>query len=147
MIGNRLICRMVKYHSAFWPPHPLPMDWYLDILKNHYVDFEGRVGRRLFWMFVLVNIGISIAISIVIGIVSDGLASALSGLFSLAILLPSIGMGIRRLHDTGKTGWLMLLAFIPLLGAIALIVLYALPGDPGPNEYGPEPHDMDASFA
>ena len=96
------------------------MDWYLDILKNHYVDFEGRTGRRLFWMFVLVNLGISIAITFVIGIVSDGLASMLSGLFSLAILLPSIGIGARRLHDTGKSGWFMLIGLIPILGFLIL---------------------------
>lgn len=122
------------------------MDWYLDILKNHYADFDGRVGRRLFWMFVAVNIGAYIVIAIVFGLVSDTLASIVEGVFWLALLLPNIGMGIRRLHDTGRSGWLMLLGIIPLVGLV-LIYFYILEGDPGPNEYGPAPDEETVDFA
>lgn len=122
------------------------MDWYLDILKNHYADFEGRVGRKLFWMFVLVNIGLYIVIAIVFGLVSSTLSTIVESVFWLALLLPNIGMGIRRLHDIGKSGWLLLLGLIPLVGLV-LIYFYAQPGDEGDNEYGPPPMDGDVSFA
>ena len=116
---------------------------YLDVLQNHYTDFDGRARRKTFWTFALANLLISIAISLVVGIVSDSLASGLSGLYSLAVLLPSIGLGIRRLHDTGKTGWLLLLGLIPLINLV-LLYFFAIEGDPGPNEYGPDPKDPDA---
>ena len=114
------------------------MDWYLNVLQNHYFDFEGRARRKEFWMFALVNFAISIVITIVVGVVSDSLASIVSMLYSLAVLLPSIGLGVRRLHDTGRTGWLALLALIPLVNLV-LIYFFVLEGDAGPNEYGPDP--------
>ena len=114
------------------------MDWYLNVLQNHYFDFEGRARRKEFWMFALVNFAISIVITIVVGVVSDSLASIVSMLYSLAVMLPSIGLGVRRLHDTGRTGWLALLALIPLVNLV-LIYFFVLEGDAGPNEYGPDP--------
>ena len=72
------------------------------------------------------------------GVVSDSLASIASMLYSLAVMLPSIGLGVRRLHDTGRTGWLALLALIPLVNLV-LIYFFVLEGDAGPNEYGPDP--------
>ncbi|MAQ92783.1 hypothetical protein B1759_12690 [Rubrivirga sp. SAORIC476] len=114
------------------------MDWYLNVLQNHYFDFEGRARRKEFWMFALINFAISIVITIVVGVVSDSLASIVSMLYSLAVMLPSIGLGVRRLHDTGRTGWLALLALIPLVNLV-LIYFFVLEGDAGPNEYGPDP--------
>ena len=114
------------------------MDWYLNVLQNHYFDFEGRARRKEFWMFALVNFAISIVITIVVGFVSDSMASIVSMLYSLAVMLPSIGLGVRRLHDTGRTGWLALLALIPLVNLV-LIYFFVLEGDAGPNEYGPDP--------
>ena len=114
------------------------MDWYLNVLQNHYFDFEGRARRKEFWMFALINFAISIVITIVVGFVSDSMASIVSMLYSLAVLLPSIGLGVRRLHDTGRTGWLALLALIPLVNLV-LIYFFVLEGDAGPNEYGPDP--------
>ena len=114
------------------------MDWYLNVLQNHYFDFEGRARRKEFWMFALVNFAISIVITIVVGFVSDSMASIVSMLYSLAVLLPSIGLGVRRLHDTGRTGWLALLALIPLVNLV-LIYFFVLEGDAGPIEYGPDP--------
>ncbi len=107
------------------------LKWFLDPLKDHYFDFEGRVTRQAFWMFVLWSFIISIAL----GIFSD----ALSMVFSLAILLPGLGLGARRLHDTGKSGWWQLIGLIPLLGIIIMIVLLAQQGVAGANEYGPDP--------
>ena len=119
------------------------MDWYLDVLQNHYADFDGRARRKEFWMFVLFNILISLGITLIVGLVSDSLASLLSGLYSLAVLVPGIAVGVRRLHDTGKTGWLILLGLIPLINLV-LLYFFAIEGDPGPNEYGPDPKDLDA---
>ncbi|WP_330333680.1 DUF805 domain-containing protein [Streptomyces sp. NBC_00536] len=112
------------------------MHWYTDVLKR-YIDFSGRSRRQEFWMFALINI----AVSIVVGIIDTalGAGSILSGLYSLAILLPALGLGARRLHDTNKSALFLLLYLIPLLGWIALIVLFAIEGDAQPNQYGPNP--------
>ncbi len=105
--------------------------WFLDPIKNHYFDFEGRVTRQAFWMFTLWYVIIYIGVSIV----SDEIAM----LFSLAVLLPSIGLGARRLHDIGMSGWWQLISLIPLVGWIAIIILLAKQGIAGPNEYGTDP--------
>jgi len=123
------------------------MNWYIGVLKQ-YAVFNGRARRKEFWMFVLINILISIALSFVDGVIGTMTASGmgiLSLIYALAVLLPSIGVSIRRLHDSGKTGWLLLLAFIPLIGAIILIVLYVLDSTPGDNKYGPNPKDASAA--
>ncbi len=105
--------------------------WFLDPIKDHYVDFEGRVTRQTFWMFTLWSFGLSI----LLGIASDMIAN----IFSLAILLPSIGLGARRLHDIGMSGWWQLLSFIPVIGWIVLIYFLAKQGETGPNMYGVDP--------
>ncbi len=119
-------------------------EYFLDPIQNHYMDFEGRARRKQYWMFFLFNIAISFAITIVIGIVSDSLASGISALYSLALLLPGLGLGVRRLHDTGKSGWFLLIALIPLLGIFILIYFLVIEGDSGPNEYGSDPKDPNA---
>jgi uncharacterized membrane protein YhaH (DUF805 family) len=106
-------------------------EWFLNPLKNHYFDFEGRVTRQAFWMFTLWSIIIYIGLSII--------AEPAAMLFSLATLLPSLGLGARRLHDIGMSGWWQLIWFIPILGWIAIIVLLAKQGIAGPNEYGADP--------
>lgn len=75
-------------------------------------------------------------ISILLGILGLDL---ISSLFSLAIIIPSIAVGVRRMHDIGKSGWFLLLGLIPLIGWIILIYFYAKEGDAGPNQYGPNP--------
>ena len=120
------------------------MDWYLDILKNHYADFDGRARRREYWMFTLVNFGVYVAIAVlsaIVGAVSDTLGMLVMLIyvvFALAVMVPSIAVAVRRLHDTGKTGWLLLIGLIPLVGLV-LIYFMIVEGDPGPNEYGPDP--------
>jgi len=117
------------------------MNWYIDVLKK-YAVFNGRARRKEFWMFVLINLIVSIALSVVDGIIGTTTATGmgiLSLIYALGVLLPSIGVSIRRLHDSGKSGWLLLLAFIPLIGVIILIVLYVLDSTPGDNKYGPNP--------
>lgn len=96
-----------------------------------YADFNGRAARPEFWWFMLAQfLG-----SIILGMVSQ----TLSGVFSLVMLVPSLAVGSRRLHDLGKTGWLQLLAFIPIVGWLLLIYWDAQPGEPAANQYGPPP--------
>lgn len=109
------------------------MNWYVAVLKN-YVGFAGRAGRSEFWMFVLFNIVIDIVLTIVDAAIGSQL---LAGLYGLAVLLPSLAVGVRRLHDTGRAGWWILLGIIPIIGWIILIVFYAAEGQAADNQYGP----------
>lgn len=111
------------------------MNWYIEVLKK-YVEFSGRARRKELWMFVLFNA----IISVVLSLADRALGIALLGtLYSLAVLLPSVAVAIRRLHDTGRTGWWLLIGFIPIIGWIVLIIFYAQDSQPGPNQYGPNP--------
>ncbi len=105
------------------------MHWFLDPITKHYADFEGRVGRQEYWMFVLFCVLIQIAFD-VIGLDMIGL------LVSLGLLVPSIALAARRLHDTGRSGWWQLLGLIPIIGWIILIVWLATKTDVAANEYG-----------
>lgn len=109
---------------------------YRNVLTNKYAMFDGRSSLKEFWMFTLVSIIASIVVAIVGGIIH---MKFLSQLYSLAVLVPSIAVGIRRLHDTNKSGWFVLIGLIPVLGWIVLIVLFAQKGDAGANQYGPAP--------
>ena len=94
-------------------------------------------------MFALVNAVISLVLGVIDGAAgltdSAGGISPLNTLYSLAVLLPGIGVSIRRLHDTGRSGWWILLGFVICIGWIVLIIFYATPGDRGTNKYGPDP--------
>ena len=103
------------------------MDNYIDAIKNHYFDFSGRATRTQFWMFVLVNILVSMGIGILMSVVGKSVGSMLSNLYSLFVLAPSLAIAVRRLHDIKKSGWWLLLAFVPIIGWIILIILYAMP--------------------
>lgn len=96
---------------------------YVAVLKK-YVEFSGRAGRPEFWWFVLANFLVSLLVAIVAGVIQ---VPALSNLYSLAVLLPSLAVGARRLRDAGFSPWLLLLWLIPLFGWIALIILYIMP--------------------
>lgn len=112
------------------------MEWYLKALKN-YVGFQGRARRKEYWMFILFSIIVSIVLSILESIAN--IPSVLSGLYSLAVLLPSLAVGVRRLHDTGRSGWWLLISLIPLVGAIILIVFMCQDSQENENQYGPNP--------
>lgn len=118
------------------------MNWYLLVLKK-YAVFSGRSRRKEYWFFVLFNILATIALAIVdsfAGTFDPDLGLGLLGLiYSLAILIPSIAVLVRRLHDTGRSAWWLLIAFIPLIGALVLLVFMLLDGDDKDNEYGPSP--------
>ena len=107
---------------------------YRKVVTEKYFCFEGRTGRKSFWFFVLVNF----VINMVLGIIPGIAGAILSVVFALAILCPSLGITARRLHDTGKSGWLQLVAIIPVIGLIALLYLCYQPPVSGSNEYGAE---------
>lgn len=106
--------------------------WYFDVFKK-YAVFSGRARRKEHWMFFLINF----IIAVVIGIVSSliGANDALSNFYSLATLLPSIAVGVRRLHDTNRSGWWLLLPIVN-------IVFLALDGQPGNNRFGSNPKEV-----
>jgi uncharacterized membrane protein YhaH (DUF805 family) len=112
------------------------MNWYIDAWKN-YFTFTGRARRKAYWMFVLFNIIAAIVASIIDNVLGTG--GVIGGLYSLAVLIPGIALGVRRLHDIGKSGWWLLIALVPLIGFIVLIVFACTDSQPGDNEYGPNP--------
>lgn len=114
------------------------MHWYVDVLKN-YTGFSGRAHRTEFWMFALINFIIAIVLNTVLGFVG---LDALGMLYSLGVLLPSIAVSMRRLHDTGRSGWWLLLIFLIFIGWIPLLIFYCLDSTPGENEYGPNPKEV-----
>jgi len=122
------------------------MNWYLAVLKN-YAGFSGRARRKEYWMFVLFNVIFSFVLGFIDGLVGSfdpeiGIG-ILGGLYALAILIPGLAVSIRRLHDVGKSGWMYLIVFIPIIGAIWLIVLFATDSNPEDNQYGPNPKRND----
>ncbi|MBK5720561.1 DUF805 domain-containing protein [Dysgonomonas sp. Marseille-P4677] len=114
------------------------MEWFLKVLKGHYADFNGRARRKEYWMYALVYGIIYIALyilAIILAFISGTLASIVFGLlviFLLAVLVPTIAVGVRRMHDVGKSGWFLLVPIYNLILAIT-------EGDRGDNQYGPDP--------
>lgn len=98
---------------------------------SKYADFNGRAARPEYWWYVL--------FIVLAGMATSMIHEVLGGIFYLATLLPSLAAATRRLHDTGRTGWWQLLAFIPLIGVIVLIVFLAQQGSSSDNEYGAPP--------
>ena len=120
------------------------MNWVLKALKQ-YADFNGRSQRTEYWLFVLFCLVVSIVLSMIdkmLGTYSSTGIGLLSGIFSLAVLLPGIAVGIRRLHDTGRSGWWLLIALVPLIGEIVLLVFMVQDSQPGTNAYGPSPKEQ-----
>lgn len=110
------------------------MQWYLEAF-NRYFDFAGRSSRRAYWMFILVNILVTIGLNI-IGYFIGGIATSIGGIYSIAALIPGGSVAVRRLHDTGRSGWWMLINLIPLIGMIVIIVFLAQEGSSEDNEFG-----------
>ncbi|MET9510149.1 DUF805 domain-containing protein [Streptomyces flavidovirens] len=112
------------------------MHWYIDVLKK-YAAFSGRARRQEYWMFTLISSIIYIALmAIDISLLDTGVIAVI---YELAVLLPSLAVSVRRLHDTGRSGWWLLIALVPLVGAIVLLVFLASDGKPEENEHGPNP--------
>ncbi|WP_221088058.1 DUF805 domain-containing protein [Deinococcus aquaedulcis] len=137
------------------------MNEYIKVIKNNYANFQGRARRREFWMFTLINTIIMVLLALpwypaYISSVSQGEtglpfgAGGVAGIFSLlymvyslAVLLPNLAVSVRRLHDTGKSGWWYLLNLIPF-GSIVVLVFMVLDSQPGSNKWGPNPKGQGA---
>jgi uncharacterized membrane protein YhaH (DUF805 family) len=122
------------------------MNYYLDVLRN-YAGFSGRARRKEYWMFVLFNMIFAIAAMILDNVLGTTISQAgialpygyIYILYALATLIPSLAVGVRRLHDVGKSGWFLLICLIPIIGAIWLLVLLVTDSQPGENKWGPNP--------
>jgi uncharacterized membrane protein YhaH (DUF805 family) len=121
------------------------MNWYLKVLKQ-YADFNGRARRKEYWMFALFNV-----IFIITAMILDNVLGLTIGelpygvfyfLYSLAVLIPGLAVYVRRLHDIGKSGWMILIALIPIVGPIWLLVLTLTDSNHGENQYGPNPKEV-----
>ena len=122
------------------------MDWYLKVFRQ-YADFTGRARRKEYWMFQLFNwIFFIIAFAIDYMIMTKGGFPIINILFTLVILLPSLAVTVRRLHDVGKSGWMILISLIPIIGGIWLFVLLVTNGEPGENIYGINPKGTGIDF-
>jgi len=120
------------------------VNWYFEVLKK-YVEFNGRARRAEYWYFVLFNIiisGILIFVDMKTGSYDPQAGLGLiSGIYTLAVMLPSIAVAIRRLHDTGRSGWWFLIMLVPIIGPFVFIYFAVLDSQAGSNQYGPNPKD------
>lgn len=118
------------------------MNWYFEVLKK-YAVFEGRARRKEYWFFALFNAIIMIVLGIIDRVIGTydvhSSVGLLSGIYALAVLIPSIAVAVRRLHDTSRTGWWILIGLIPVIGAIVLFIFTLLDGKPEENAYGVSP--------
>ena len=123
------------------------MNWYLEVLKK-YAVFSGRARRKEYWFFVLFNIIISIVLAVIDGVTGSFSPEAgmglLGGIYTLAVLIPGIAVSVRRLHDTERSGWWLLITLVPLIGAIVLLVFMVQDSKPGQNQYGANPKEATA---
>jgi uncharacterized membrane protein YhaH (DUF805 family) len=113
------------------------VNWYLDVLKK-YAQFNGRARRKEYWMFFLLNMIVSFVIGFILGFIGGvtgsgtSLSTYASVVYGLFILIPGLAVGVRRMHDGGRSGWWLLLPIVNL-------VFLCLDSQPGPNRYGPNP--------
>lgn len=121
------------------------MNWYLKVLKQ-YADFKGRASRKEYWIFFLFNVIFSIAamtLDNILGLTISGIPyGPLYLIYILAVFIPGLAVSVRRLHDVGKSGWMFLIALIPLIGAIWLLILVATDGQQGSNKWGENPKEI-----
>ena len=114
------------------------MHWYTDVIRR-YTDFDGRSDRPEFWWFGLINHREPVVWAIGIAAFGFPTGELVAVLYGLVTLLPALGVEIRRLHDTNRTGWWILISLIPIIGGIILIVFFASAGTQGSNRFGPQP--------
>ena len=112
------------------------MNWYLEVLKK-YAVFSGRARRKEYWMFFLFNLIIVVVLGFVEGLA--GRPGIVSMLYSLAVLIPCIAVSVRRLHDTDRSGWWLLIGLVPLIGAIVLLIFMVQDSKLDENQYGSNP--------
>ena len=113
------------------------MNWYISVLKQ-YAVFSGRARRTEYWMFVLCNVIVMLLLGMVDKLIG-GDNELMSSIYSLAVLLPSLAVAARRLHDTDRSAWWQLLGLIPIIGTLVLIYFMVCNGQQGPNRFGDDP--------
>lgn len=117
------------------------MNDYLSVLKQ-YAVIKGRCRRKTFWIFVLINVLISVMLGIVDALLGLNIfqdEGLLSFIYSLAVLVPTITVSVRRLHDLDRSGWWLLLVLLPLIGSLLLLICFCFKGSQGPNRFGADP--------
>lgn len=119
------------------------MEWYLKVVRDNYANFQGRARRQEYWMYALINLIIVVVLSIVDTLIFDSGNNFISGIYSLAVLIPGIAVSVRRLHDTDRSGWWLLLSLIPIVGIIVLLVFMASEGDKSSNRFGINPKALE----
>lgn len=122
------------------------MHYFTQALEQ-YATFSGRTSRKDFWMFMLMNILFALLAGFIGGLLAGlthlGFFNYLSSLYALCVLVPGLAITVRRLHDTGRSGWWYFISFIPLIGFIWILVYMVLDSTPGTNSYGVNPKGMD----
>ncbi len=116
------------------------------VLTQKFATFDGRARRSEFWWFALFTTIVQVIASIIDRAIlgADSQVGVVAGIAWLALIVPSLAVGARRLHDTGRSGWWQLLSLIPLVGTIILIIWWAKDGDTAPNQHGINPKTTDA---
>lgn len=119
------------------------MRWYWKCWISAF-DFSGRARRREFWFFVLYNTIVSVVFFVlagVIGSVNLDLALVLTITYIGAVFFPKLSVSVRRLHDLDLSGWWVLVSFVPIIGALGLLLWMVQDGTPGANSHGPDPKE------
>ena len=115
--------------------------WFLICVRHKYADFSGRARRKEYWMFTLVYF----ILSLIFGFLDEAFGiSILYTIFVLALVVPSIAVGVRRLHDVGKSGWWLFVSLIPIIGIIYILYLMIKDGQPEANQWGANPKTVAA---
>ena len=123
------------------------MNWYLKVIRQ-YADFSGKARRKEYWIFVLFNMifaFVAMILDNVLGLTAGELPyGVFYFLYAFAVLIPGLAVAVRRLHDVGKSGWMILIALIPIIGAIWLLVLMVTDSQQGTNKWGQNPKELTA---
>jgi uncharacterized membrane protein YhaH (DUF805 family) len=119
------------------------MNWYLGVLKN-YAGFSGRARRKEYWMYALFNTIILVVLEILTISANSTFVTILFFAYALAVLIPSLAVAVRRMHDQGKSGAWVLITCVPFIGSLWLLALTCIEGTRGPNQYGPDPKALAA---
>lgn len=119
------------------------MEWFISCMTTNYFNFQGRARRKEYWMFILFFYIIFIGIGLIAGFMgvekSSTALKALQLILLLIFFIPTLAVQVRRLHDTSRSGWWILLNLIPLIGPLVIFIFNLLDSTPGDNEYGPNP--------
>ncbi len=117
------------------------LKWYLKVVRDNFSNFKGRAGRPEYWYFVLFNVIVNVILGYVLRLASPTVSYIVSSIYGLAVLVPSLAVTVRRLHDLGKGGGWIFVSLIPLVGSIWLIILLASRGEATENRFGNIPSD------